>query len=94
MRKRHVHFLAALGLALEPGLAVEARDTRQRGQAYCDALGKKYLRYVASSKSHPVRPEVAVSVALADCEEGDTAEAILVLERKLIDAKVELPRRF
>jgi hypothetical protein len=32
-------------------------------------------------------------VALVKCEQGDTAWAIPVLERKLAGAKVELPRR-
>ncbi len=33
------------------------------------------------------------SVAMADCEEGETANAIPVLEQQLINAKVKLPAR-
>jgi hypothetical protein len=35
--------------------------------------------------------EVAARVALAKRQEGDTASAIPVLERKLTNAKVQLP---
>ena len=63
---------------------------------YCAALADLYVRYVGRSESGPSsnrRPDVNGGVALAKCHEGDTATAIPILERKLIDAKVTLPVR-
>jgi len=93
MYKQHGSLLAVVGVALASPFVAEARESRARDQAYCSALTKTYQRYVAQSRSHPVRPEVMVSVAMADCEEGDTADAIPVLEQKLVNAKVKLPER-
>lgn len=63
---------------------------------YCAALADLYVRYVGRSESGPSsnrRPDVNGGVALAKCHEGDTATAIPILERKLLDAKVSLPAR-
>ena len=63
---------------------------------YCAALSEKYVRYVGRSEAGPHsnrKPDVVGGVALAKCAEGDTAAAIPILERKLLDARIELPRR-
>jgi len=64
---------------------------------YCARLSELYVRYVgrdeASPSSTPVTPDVVGGVALAQCKEGKTAEAIPVLERKLRDARFTLPPR-
>jgi hypothetical protein len=63
---------------------------------YCAALSEKYVRYVGRSEAGPHsnrKPDVVGGVALAKCAEGDTAAAIPILERKLTDARIELPRR-
>jgi hypothetical protein len=95
MHRSHCRFFAAVGIALgatEMAMANDERE-RERQEAYCAALSKAYTRYVAQSRSHPVRPEVVASVAMADCEEGETADAIPVLEQRLTNAKVKLPTR-
>src|SRR4051812_31319663 len=61
---------------------------------YCAPLADLYARYVGRSETGPHtnrRPDVDGGVALAKCQQGDTAAAIPILERKLIDAKVTLP---
>ena len=84
--------IAALGLA-HP-LAAQAQD-RMADYAYCAALSEKYVRYVGNSQyeTYNRRPDVEGRVALEKCRQGDTAWAIPVLERKLINGKVALPGR-
>lgn len=99
-------FLAAASLATP--LVVHAQTTgyggdrvadhayRSADRNYCAALSEKYVRYVGRSEAGPRSnrlPDVEGGVALAKCDAGDTAVAIPVLERKLINARVELPAR-
>jgi hypothetical protein len=61
---------------------------------YCRALTQKYQTYVVANMSiSGDRTPNAVdgNIAIAQCEAGNTASGIPVLERKLRDAKVELP---
>jgi hypothetical protein len=62
---------------------------------YCRALIQKYETYVANmSIGHtPGSPTIDGSVAVTQCKDGNTAAGIPVLERKLRDAKVDLPPR-
>ena len=64
---------------------------------YCAALSDLYIRYVGRSETGPrtpVTPDVVGGVALAQCKQQDTvAQAIPVLERKLLGAKFTLPPR-
>ncbi|MDP1963377.1 MAG: hypothetical protein Q8K93_14370 [Reyranella sp.] len=76
---------------LSPG--IQKDDTDQR---YCDRLGELYIRYVGRSETGPrtpVTPDVVGGTALAQCRAGNTAEAIPVLERKLLNARFTLPPR-
>lgn len=62
--------------------------------AYCGALIQKYHRYVVKIGGHSPNPGgVDGSVAVEQCRAGNTAAGIPVLERKLLNAKVELPAR-
>ena len=65
------------------------------GADYCRALAQKYETYVANmSIGHtPGSPTIDGSVAIAKCKEGNTAAGIPVLERKLRDARIDLPPR-
>lgn len=64
---------------------------------YCAALSDLYIRYVGRSETGPrtpVTPDVVGGVALAQCKQESTvAQAIPVLERKLLDARFTLPPR-
>ncbi len=83
-------FVALLpALAAAQGLAGE--------QSYCAALLDRYLRY-AGVTEYPGTPgklsnDNAAGIAQAKCQAGDTAAGIAILERKLRDAKLELPPR-
>ena len=73
-----------------------ANQRRAADLQYCAQLSNLYVRYVGRSEAGPnapVRPDVNGGVALAKCKEGDTAAAIPVLERKLVNAGFTLPPR-
>jgi hypothetical protein len=79
-------------------LAAQAQGKQAMSDSdYCAALSERYVRYVGRSEAgpdSPVRPDVNGGVALAQCKEGNFATAIPILERKLTNAKVELPPRY
>ncbi len=64
---------------------------------YCARLSELYVRYVGRSEAGPrapVMPDAVSGTALAQCKhEGTVAQAIPVLERKLLDARFTLPPR-
>ena len=53
--------------------------------AYCSALTKAYETYVSNIQGRSPRAE--------QCKAGNTAAGIPVLEQRLRDAKVDLPKR-
>jgi hypothetical protein len=83
--------LFASGVLLVP-LVVSAQTS---DVDYCNALTLKYQTYVASENSgHTPRPApVDVQNAMEQCRKGNTAAGIPVLEQKLRDARVDLPKR-
>jgi hypothetical protein len=83
---------------LIPALAVPVAAQAQNRDRIADlnyraALSKKMYSGTSGMRSSPFHAgaEVAARVALAKCQEGDTAFAIPVLERKPTNAKVERP---
>ena len=61
---------------------------------YCKALSQKYETYISNMQSIARRAQAPVgSVAIAQCKAGNTAAGIPVLERKLRDARIDLPPR-
>ena len=86
-----INWLVPALVALLPlGAAAQTSDA-----AYCKALTQKYQAYVAniSVGRSPTPGPVDGEVAISDCKTGNTAAGIPVLERKLRDAKVDLPPR-
>ena len=79
-------FAAALPLAA----AAQTSDA-----AYCQALTQKYEVYVSNMAvgRSPGAGTIDGTVAIEQCKAGNTAAGIPVLERKLRDAKVDLPAR-
>jgi hypothetical protein len=81
---------AALAVLLPLAAAAQADDA-----AYCQALSQQYARYVVKIDNGNTRvtgnPDGMV--AMEQCKTGQAAQAIPVLERKLRDAKVNLPPR-
>jgi hypothetical protein len=63
--------------------------------AYCKALTEKYETYISNMAvdRSPGSGTVDGSVAIAQCKAGNVASGIPVLERKLRDARIDLPPR-
>jgi hypothetical protein len=88
--------LAAVAAVCLPTAAHAQQDRRAADLQYCARLSDLYVRYVGRSEAGPhapVKPDVNGGVALAKCKEGDTAAAIPILERKLVNAGFTLPPR-
>ena len=88
--------LAAVVAVSLPLAANAQQNPRTADLRYCARLSDLYVRYVGRSEdgpNAPVRPDVNGGVALAKCKEGDTAAAIPILERKLVNAGFTLPPR-
>jgi hypothetical protein len=88
-------------LAVVIGVALPVAASAQSGstsdQAYCAALSQKYLRYVGygpeTSRNYQRSAPLAGQVAVTQCQRGETAAAIPVLERELTNAGIALPGR-
>jgi hypothetical protein len=85
----------AIGVALP--VAASAQSGPPSDQAYCVALSQKYVRYVGygadSSRHYQRSSPLAGQVAVTQCQRGETAAAIPVLERELTSAGIALPGR-
>lgn len=77
-----------LGLLLSSPAAAWADDMK-----YCADLSVLYRRYLGNSGEGRMFPDVAAGVAISDCEKGNTAAGIPVLEKKLRDGRFTLPKR-
>ena len=83
------HWLPAVAILLPAGAWAQMSDA-----GYCHALTQKYQAYVANISGGRARPDtVDGSLAIEQCKAGNTAAGIPVLERRLRDAKVDLPPR-
>jgi len=62
--------------------------------AYCRQLGDLAIRYTASTggEARPMLDTTAFA-AIADCNKGNTAAGIPVLEKKLRNNRLTLPKR-
>ena len=62
--------------------------------AYCAQLGATALRYIAGGAGRGTGvPDLETRAAVNDCNKGDTATGIEVLERKLRNNGFSLPKR-
>ena len=77
-----------LGLLLAAPTSAWADDMK-----YCAELSALYRRYLGSTGEGRQFPDVAAGVAMSDCEKGNTASGIPVLEKKLRDGRFTLPKR-
>lgn len=87
--------LAAIAVAAPLAATQAQTQTTRNDYEYCAQLSAFYVRYVGNSQFYEAnrRPEVEGRVAIEKCQQGDTAWAIPVLERKLANAGVKLPLR-
>lgn len=72
--------------------------TAAQGLAYCSTLTQTYGEYVASvggylggNDSGGAAPDIDSRVAIAQCQDGNTASGIPVLQRELRNNKVPVP---
>ena len=80
-----------LGLCL--WLTAEAHAQAADDTAYCAQLSALYRRYLGNTGEGRTFPDVAAGTAMDQCERGNTAAGIPVLEKKLRDARFTLPKR-
>jgi hypothetical protein len=84
-----IRWTAAFALALSFAASAHAADD----VAYCQALAAKYQANLVKGSGHNPNPgTVDGNVAAYQCSQGNVA-GIPVLERKLRDAKIDLPAR-
>jgi hypothetical protein len=81
----------AIGLCLS--LTAEAQAQAKDDAAYCAELSALYRRYLGNTGEGRTFPDVSAANAISDCERGNTAAGIPVLEKKLRDARFTLPKR-
>ena len=81
--------LLCLGLCLI--LTAEAR-AQANDMAYCADLSNLYRRYLGNVGERVI-PDATAAVAMDECQKGNTAAGIPVLEKKLRDARFTLPKR-
>jgi hypothetical protein len=86
---------SSLSLFISAALVPAAAFAQMSDADYCSALGQAYQRYVADMQSGraPMPAQVDAQTAISQCQAGNTTAGIPVLEQKLRDAKVELPKR-
>ncbi len=60
--------------------------------AYCAELSNLYRRYLGNVGERQF-PDAAAAHAMNQCQKGNYAEGIPVLEKKLRDARFTLPKR-
>ena len=87
--------IAIAGVSLLP--AVASAQTPAADLAYCRALSDIYVRYIGHDFQYGNyarrRANNDAQVAVAKCEQGETAFAIPVLERELIANRFSLRAR-
>ena len=89
----HAKLTIALGLCLS--LTAEAQSqapSSTSDMAYCAELSALYRKYLGNTGQGKTFPDVSAAAAIDQCERGNTAEGIPVLEKKLRDARFTLPK--
>lgn len=89
-----MHGARPLLLLLITALTSAATPARADDAAYCTALGDLAWRYIAAdAKDGHNKPDLETRAAIAECDKGNYATGIAVLERKLRDNHITLPKR-
>jgi hypothetical protein len=86
-------FVVALALPIAVVHAQSPKASLTDGQ-YCQALADSYTTYVNDPNSRrPAPANAGVQSAIAECQSGNTAAGIPVLEKALVNAGFTLPAR-
>ena len=88
MNLRSLPTAVASWLLLSAPVVAQSNDA-----AYCAGLTALYRRYLGNTGEGRQFPDVTASVAMDECQRGNTAAGIPVLEKKLRDARFTLPKR-
>jgi len=82
-------------ICLAAALAVVSAAARADDVSYCKALGDKYMTYVSNMQAgrSPMPESPDIRIAIDQCNKGNTAAGIPVLEKALKDNKATLPPR-
>ena len=81
-------------LLLIPFLVLIGTSARADDAAYCAAMGNLAWRYIAASAIDGTsKPDLETKAAIEECDKGNYAAGIAVLERKLRDNHITLPKR-
>ena len=84
----------ALGLCLSLSAEAHAQaPPATDDMAYCAQLSALYRRYLGNTGEGKMFPDVTAATAMSECERGNMAAGIPVLEKKLRDARFTLPKR-
>jgi len=85
------------GSGLQPAVAPPGMTAAQ-GAAYCSKLAQSYAEYVGTvggylggSTTGGQAADLDARVAIAQCQDGNYASGISVLQQKLRDARVTVP---
>ena len=80
--------VAAMAALLPFGASAQTSDAD-----YCKALTQKYETYVSNMSvgRSAGSGTIDASVAISQCKDGNTAAGIPVLEKRLRDARIDLP---
>jgi len=88
-RARLVVVPAVVLLALSISPPARADDA-----TYCAAMGDLAWRYIAAGAiGGQSKPDLETKAAIEECDKGNYAAGIAVLERKLRDNHITLPKR-
>jgi hypothetical protein len=82
--------LLLMAEALCLGLPLQARAD---DATYCTDLSNTYGRYLGQTSARSPMPDATASAAMNECQKGNTAAGIAILEKKLRDAGFSLPAR-
>jgi hypothetical protein len=86
--------IAALLVACAVLAGPAAAQSNSNDAAYCAQLAGMVQRYVGSTGSGTsVMPNPTIIWAMEQCRWGDPAPAIPILEKKLLDYRLDLPKR-
>jgi hypothetical protein len=83
-----------LALILAGSLLAVPAVAQSDDAAYCTQLGNLALKYTGSAGGEGrLSPDLSTVSAIADCNKGNTAAGIPVLEKKLRSQGFTLPKR-
>jgi hypothetical protein len=87
--------LVFIGVAMAAAMMPPVALAQSNDAAYCRALSDTYIKYVYTRGSRGARssPTAAIGNAMSQCQTGNVASAIPVLENALKDAGFSLPPR-